>query len=88
MGKIQSKKQSRKLGRYEMSLVIRLQPSSRQCENAARLLGGGSKTKGTGKLNDDALKDISVPTFSAKGLVLKRSSGEVFTHVYIHHTLR
>ena len=37
--KIIYKKQSRKLGRYPMSTVLRIQPSTRQCENAARILG-------------------------------------------------
>jgi hypothetical protein len=31
---IQSKKQSRKLGRYEVDMVYRIQPSARQCANA------------------------------------------------------
>ncbi len=35
-----SGKQSRKLGRYAISNIFRIQPSSRQCENAESLLGG------------------------------------------------
>lgn len=37
--KIQNRKQSRKLGKYSISTVFRIQPSSRQCENAQKLAG-------------------------------------------------
>jgi hypothetical protein len=91
--KIIYKKQSRKLGRYPMSTILRIQPSTRQCENAARILGtkkgniakgGGlfgksNKQENANKVNFDSetLKDISIPLFSAKGLVLQRDNGEV-----------
>ncbi|KAJ1428290.1 hypothetical protein B484DRAFT_449925 [Ochromonadaceae sp. CCMP2298] len=38
VGQIQSKKQSRKLGRYDVDMVYRIQPSSRQCANAESLV--------------------------------------------------
>ena len=92
MNKIQSKKQSRKLGRYSMSTSYRIQPSTRQCENADRILGMGKagKRKEESNLKKNVekdlefsyLKDISIPMFTAKGLVLSRSSGEKFTPFY------
>ena len=69
--RIQAKKQSRKLGRYSLNTVFRIQPSSRQCENAEKLLAGSKKT------SENVLKDFSIPMFSATGLAYKRSSGEV-----------
>lgn len=72
VGKIQARKQSRKLGRYPMSLVFRIQPSSRQCENAELVAGKGDARKGVA-----ALKGVSIPMFAAKGMGLQRSNGEV-----------
>ena len=53
------------------------QPSSRQCENAERVAGAGDTTKGA-----EALKGVSIPMFSAKGLAIKRANGEVVTPFY------
>lgn len=82
IGKIQSKKQSRKLGRYEVSMIYRLQPSTRQCANAEKLLSTKSKS---GKFSSatqkgdmfPSLKEIFIPMFSAKGMIITRSNGEV-----------
>lgn len=85
--KIQNKKQSRKLGRYPMATVYRIQPSTRQCENAARIIeegksktSGGKTTVAGDKAKDPTsiLRDISIPMFTIKGLFLQRGSGEVF----------
>lgn len=46
VNQIQSKKQSRKLGRYDIDLVYRIQPSSRQCENAEKVAGKGNPEAG------------------------------------------
>ena len=54
-----------------------LQPSSRQCENAERVAGSGDAAKGAA-----ALKGVTIPMFSAKGLAIKRSNGEVVTPFY------
>ena len=94
LNKIQSKKQSRKLGRHNMNTSYRIQPSTRQCETADRLLGKG-KTKKSKKSDTsmkksgmekdpefENLKDITIPMFTAKGLVLKRSSGELISPYY------
>jgi len=72
--KIQNRKQSRKLGRFPMSNVFRIQPSSRQCENAEKLLTGSKSSK--------APTTLSIPVFTVKGMVLKRPSGEVVTPYY------
>lgn len=75
--KIQSRKQSRKLGRYPMNLIYRIQPSSKQCENAEFICGNGDMKKGSQILNG-----ISVPMFSIKGMGMKRSNGELVTPYY------
>lgn len=77
VNKIESRKQSRKLGRYSMGIVYRIQPSSRQCENAERVAGAGDAGKGR-----DKLKGVSIPMFSAKGMSIKRSTGEMVTPYY------
>ena len=92
LNKIQTKKQSRKLGRYNMNTSYRIQPSTRQCETADRLMRGGKSKKKKDETNlkrgvekdleFENLKDITVPMFSAKGLVLKRASGELITPYY------
>lgn len=74
---IQSRKQSRKLGRYDIDMVYRIQPSSRQVENSERLLGKGNAEQGVKNS-----KDIAIPMFTAKGLGIKRASGEVVTPYY------
>jgi hypothetical protein len=84
--KIQSKKQSRKLGRYKMSSIIRIQPSSRQCENAEKVRAGGDGSKSSKKVKvskkASAVSGISIPMFTAKGLALRRANGEVVTPYY------
>eukprot|EP00595_Chromulina_sp_UTEXLB2642_P001147 CAMPEP_0196762148 /NCGR_PEP_ID=MMETSP1095-20130614/1518_1 /TAXON_ID=96789 ORGANISM="Chromulina nebulosa, Strain UTEXLB2642" /NCGR_SAMPLE_ID=MMETSP1095 /ASSEMBLY_ACC=CAM_ASM_000446 /LENGTH=316 /DNA_ID=CAMNT_0042112543 /DNA_START=385 /DNA_END=1335 /DNA_ORIENTATION=- len=77
VNKIQSRKQSRKLGRYPMSLIYRIQPSSRQCENAEIIAGKGDTAKGS-----KALKGVSIPMFTAKGMAVKRPNGEIVTPYY------
>jgi hypothetical protein len=77
VNKIQTKKQSRKLGRYPVGNVFRIQPSIRQCENAEKLLSGSNSKKVNEKLTS-----VSIPMFSAKGMAIKRASGEVFTPFY------
>ena len=72
--KIQNRKQSRKLGRFPMSNVFRIQPSSRQCENAEKLLSTGKSNK--------APTSMAIPVFTAKGMVMKRPNGEVVTPYY------
>lgn len=67
---IQSRKQSRKLGRYKMDIVYRIQPSSRQCDNA-ETVAGRAKVEG-----------VSIPMFSAKGLGMTRSNGEYISPYY------
>lgn len=84
MKKIQGKKQSRKLGRYKMQSVIRIQPSSRQCENAERVVaaresGKGGVGKGSAAVS---LRGVSIPMFTAKGLSLRRANGEVVVPFY------
>jgi len=60
-----------------MSLVYRIQPSSRQCENAERVAGGGDPVKG-----EEKLKGVSIPMFTAKGMGIKRANGEMVTPYY------
>ena len=72
--KIQSRKQSRKLGRFPMSNIYRIQPSSRQSENAERIISGGKTTK--------AQVTISIPVFTVRGMVMKRPNGDVVTPYY------
>jgi hypothetical protein len=76
LGKIKAKKQSRKLGRYEMGTIYRIQPSMRQCDNAVKVLASSGKTSKSAE-RFAVLKDISIPMFSAKGLIMTRASGEV-----------
>lgn len=73
VNQIQSKKQSRKLGRYPVSMVLRIQPSSRQYANAEKVVGENGAAK---------LQQVSIPMFSAKGLLMKRPNGEVVTPYY------
>jgi hypothetical protein len=61
MTRIQKRKQSRKLGRFDVSTVYRIQPSTRQSENAMNVVSeDGSKSR---KRNIP-----TVPMFSAKGI--------------------
>ena len=89
MKKIQSKKQSRKLGRYKLQSVIRIQPSSRQCDNAEIVVtGGGSIASSDGKGGKgsaraaSALKGVSIPMFHAKGMSIQRGNGEIVVPYY------
>ena len=77
VNKIQAKKQSRKLGRYPVGTIFRIQPSLRQCENAEKVA--------TNKKLQQKLKTMSIPMFTAKGLAIKRSSGEIVTPFYFSY---
>jgi len=77
MNNIQKRKQSRKLGRFPLSTIFRIQPSSRQCENAERVAGAGNAAQGA-----KAVKGMAIPMFTAKGLAIQRSSGELLTPYY------
>lgn len=77
VNKIEQRKQSRKLGRYHVGTIIRIQPSSRQVQNAEIIDGNGNPAKGS-----KSLLGVSIPMFCAEGMVLKRSSGEVFVPYY------
>ncbi len=93
MNQIQSRKQSRRLGRYPIDTIIRIQvgmhthlaiacllprlhltmmmfivysqPSSRQCNNAASVIGIGKPDR------------TAIPMFTADGLKIQRANGEV-----------
>ncbi len=82
VNKIQSRKQSRKLGRFPMSIVYRIQPSSRQCANAETVVAGELKRVGAKQSVAEALDGLSIPMFAAKGLVIRRASGEAVTPYY------
>eukprot|EP01033_Poteriospumella_lacustris_P005811 gene5811-4168_t len=92
-----AKKQSRKIGRYPMDVIYRIQPSSRQLQHATALrqksrsssavaTSSSSTTaswKRTSSSNNNVEKNgMTVPMFSAPGLVIKRSSGELVTPYY------
>jgi len=77
MNNIQKRKQSRKLGRYQIGTIFRIQPSSRQCDNAERIAGGGNAAAGA-----KAIKGMAIPMFTAKGLAIQRSTGELMTPYY------
>lgn len=81
MQKIQYKKQSRKLGRFPLSTVFRIQPSSRQCENAVKVQAAASKEKTSSKASMDS-GIVSVPMFHVKGMVIKRAGGELVAPYY------
>lgn len=69
MDQIVAKKQSRKLGRIPTETVYRIQPSAKQSNHAERLAGSG-------------VKGMTIPMFSAPGLVIQRANGEVVTPYY------
>eukprot|EP01032_Pedospumella_encystans_P017524 gene17524-19965_t len=80
INKIRSHKQSRKLGRYEVDTIYRLQPSGHQYNNAKRL----TKLQAL-KLDADQyvdLKGVNIPLFKAQGFTMTRSNGEVITPYY------
>eukprot|EP01039_Chlorochromonas_danica_P002941 gene2941-3209_t len=77
LSQIQAKKQSRKMGRFDIDLVYRIQPSARQCENAEVVAGKGDRNKGV-----QALEGVSIPMFSAEGFAIKRGNGEIVTPYY------
>eukprot|EP01036_Dinobryon_divergens_P031501 gene31501-40909_t len=74
---IQSRKQSRKLGRYKMDTIFRIQPSSKQSLNAEIVAGDGNRAAGVKKL-----EGVSIPMFTAPGMAIKRENGEVVTPYY------
>jgi len=90
MNNIQRRKQSRKLGRFPVGTVYRIQPSSRQCENAERVASGGrgksaaaaASLQGGAAASSSLLKGLAIPMFTAKGLAIQRSSGELVTPYY------
>jgi len=83
VNQIQTRKQSRKLGRYKMDLIYRIQPSSRQFENAEQILAGGSTKADVKATNANRLlKGINIPMFSTPGLTMKRPNGELVTPYY------
>ena len=91
MNRIQAKKQSRKLGRYTVSTIHRIQPSTRQCDNAEKVLYGlaaasttttATATTSRGKNTAAAVPStkktsVSIPMFFIKGMVIKRTGVEV-----------
>merc|ERR1711871_1354144 len=79
VNKIQARKQSRKLGRFPMQNIYRIQPSSRQCSNAEKIVSSNLKS---GQSIADALDGVSLPMFAARGLVVRRGNGEVVTPYY------
>lgn len=74
---IQSRKQSRKMGRYKMDTIFRIQPSSKQSANAEVIAGEGNRQKGVKQL-----EGVSIPMFTAPGMLIKRENGEVVTPYY------
>eukprot|EP00599_Poterioochromonas_sp_BG-1_P004230 CAMPEP_0173144258 /NCGR_PEP_ID=MMETSP1105-20130129/7127_1 /TAXON_ID=2985 /ORGANISM="Ochromonas sp., Strain BG-1" /LENGTH=301 /DNA_ID=CAMNT_0014057907 /DNA_START=516 /DNA_END=1421 /DNA_ORIENTATION=- len=70
---IQNKKQSRKMARYEIDMIYRIQPSSQQAQNAEKIAG------------KQALSEYSIPMFAAEGVAVKRKSGEVITPYYFSY---
>jgi len=81
--RIQYKKQSRKLGRFPMSTVYRIQPSSRQCSNADKVLttaaaSSSAATAATATSNPV----VTIPMFHVKGMVIKRAGGELVSPYY------
>lgn len=82
VNKIQTRKQSRKLGRFPMSIVYRIQPSSRQCANAETVVAAELKRVGGKQSVAEALDGLSIPMFAAKGLIIRRASGETVTPYY------
>lgn len=77
VNKIEQRKQSRKLGRYSVGTILRIQPSRRQVQNAEIIEGNGNPVKGA-----KSLLGVSIPMFCAEGMVLKRSGGEIFIPYY------
>lgn len=74
---IVSRKQSRKIGRYDLDMIYRIQPSARQLDNAEMIRGGGKPEKAL-----SSTQDIAIPMFTAKGLGIKRATGEVVVPYY------
>ena len=82
MYKIKSKKQSRKIGRYEMGTIYRIQPSSLQCQHADELLNN-KDIKSRDKNSKKGVENIdTIPTFTAKGMLVERPTGEEVTPHY------
>lgn len=76
-----AKKQSRKIGRYPIDVIYRIQPSTRQMQHATALLQK-SRSSANRNSNVDKKNGVTLPMFSAPGLVIKRSSGELVTPYY------
>ena len=74
---IQKRKQSRKLGRFSIGTIYRIQPSSRQCQNAERVAGAGNAVQGA-----KTLKGMAIPMFTTRGLAMQRGTGELLTPYY------
>ena len=86
MNKIKSKKQSRKIGRYEMSTIYRIQPSSLQCQHADELLN--NKDSSSRKRKKDIENIATIPTFMAKGMLVERPTGEeMVPHYFAYEDL-
>ncbi len=87
MDRIQAKKQSRKLGRYTVTTIHSIQPSSRQCDNAEKIISGAAtstststSTRGKNAAAASSARKMtsgSIPMFYVKGMVIKRSGTEV-----------
>lgn len=83
MKKIQLRKQSRKLGRYEINNIYRIQPSSRQCENADKVVANlNNARKIDKKIVIPDMKHLAIPMFSAQGMAMERRNGEIITPYY------
>jgi hypothetical protein len=80
MTRIQTRKQSRKIGRYPMPTVYRIQPSSRQSENAETVASKAGKSQ-SGKDKGGATI-LTVPVFTAPGMAMIKSSGKVISPYY------
>lgn len=60
-----------------LTLTCPFQPSSKQSSNAELVAGAGNREKGV-----QALQGVSIPMFTAPGMVIRRESGEVVTPYY------
>lgn len=90
MDKIKAHKQSRKIGRHSMSTIYRIQPSTKQCANAEKIVSQ-SKSKLSSKVFVKRAKDgdkvgifnsISIPVFTVKGVLLERKPNSYIKPYY------
>jgi len=72
MSQIKEKKQSRKYGIHPIDVLHRIQPSSKQCEHADGILSKDADTQ----------VSLTIPMFSAEGLMIRRANGEVVSPYY------